>query len=76
MKDKNLYKGRVVFRDVTFWPDDFRAIQKIAARLQKLYNEAQIVHTKDIDELNFINKQLEKLVKKYDSKFEAHSARI
>lgn len=73
-RDKCLYKGKVVYRSVNIWPDDLRALERISARLEKLYNKAQIIHTGDINEFKAINKRLKKLIKEYNSAFEAHSA--
>lgn len=74
MGRSDLYKGKVVFRDVTFWPNDFIAIKRIATRLKKLYNSGSIMRTGDIDDLKRINKRLEKFIKEYDVSFENHSA--
>jgi hypothetical protein len=74
MSDPYHYKGKVVYRQVAFWPDDLRALERIAARLKKLYGHGTITGTGDIDDLGRINRRLEKLIKKYSDNFEAHSS--
>lgn len=67
------WTNKMLYREVTLWPEDFKKLVRILKRLENLYYNAQIVHTRDIDELKLINKSLKTLLKKYDEAFENHS---
>lgn len=67
------WAAKTLYREVTLFPGDFKKLVRVLERLKKFYSEAQIVHTRDIEELENITKNLETILKKYDKAFENHS---
>ena len=69
------YKGRYVYRAVDLQLGDFKKIERINRRLNKFYLNAEIMHTRDYDELMAINKSLTKIIKIYKQGFINHSVK-